>query len=212
MKKVLVLCNDFPPLNSIGAQRPYSWFLYLPEHSLHVTVVTKSWLAKSEMPQHVQAATAKSVETTKSTVLIRVPDENSPVALFIKQFGYQKLSTLRKFLVFLEQLLKWIWAWWDKNRSIYVAAAELLSKEKFDVVITTGEPFILFKYGSKLKKQFAFKWIADYRDGWFHNHVSSVSKNPLKLLVRQWEKFLEKKYYAIIFRLVIIIFYYCYYN
>ena len=32
--KALILCNDFPPINSIGAERPYSWFLYFKENGI----------------------------------------------------------------------------------------------------------------------------------------------------------------------------------
>lgn len=192
MKKVLVLCNDFPPLNSIGAQRPYSWYKYLPEHNIHVTVITKNWVGKSGLPQHIQTHSGKVTEQDDVRLVIRVPDAPSPVAKHTTRFGTNRLSVVRKFLVFLEQLFKWKWAWWDKNRNIYTEAQVVLTQQKFDVVITTGEPFILFKYGSLLKRRFNFKWIADYRDGWYHNHVSSKSTNPLKKLIRKWEMVQEK--------------------
>ena len=41
--KVLVLCNDFTPLNSIGAQRPYSWFKYFKKYGAEITAITKNW-------------------------------------------------------------------------------------------------------------------------------------------------------------------------
>lgn len=192
MKKVLVLCNDFPPLNSIGAQRPYSWYKYLPEHNIHVTVITKNWADKSGLPQHIQTHSEKVTEQDDLRLVIRVPEAPSPVSIYVNRFGTNRLPALRKFLVFLEQLFKWKWAWWDKTRTIYTEAEQVLTRHKFDVVITTGEPFILFKYGSLLRRRFDFKWIADYRDGWYHNHVSSKSSNPLKKLIRQWEKVQEK--------------------
>ena len=41
--KALILCSDFPPLNSIGAQRPYSWFKYFKANGIDTTVITKYW-------------------------------------------------------------------------------------------------------------------------------------------------------------------------
>ena len=42
-KKILILCNDFPPVNSIGADRPYSWYKYFHEFNLYPIVITKNW-------------------------------------------------------------------------------------------------------------------------------------------------------------------------
>jgi hypothetical protein len=39
----LILCNDFPPINSIGAERPNSWYLYFNELGIHPVVITKNW-------------------------------------------------------------------------------------------------------------------------------------------------------------------------
>jgi hypothetical protein len=61
-------------------------------------------------------------------------------------------------------------------------------------VITTGEPFILFRYGYLLKSEFNVKWIADYRDGWYLNHVRSLQKDPLNKLIRKIELKFEKRY------------------
>ena len=45
--KALILCNDFPPLNSIGAQRPYSWYKYFKRYGIDVTVITQNWSKNS---------------------------------------------------------------------------------------------------------------------------------------------------------------------
>ena len=84
---------------------------------------------------------------------------------------------------------------YDTHVVLYNKAVKFLNREKVDVVITTGEPFILFKYGFLLKKKFGIKWIADYRDGWFHNHV----KQPgvLGRILHYYELHFEKKYISI---------------
>ncbi len=43
MTKVLIFAYDFPPYNSIGAQRPDSWWQYLPEFGYHPVIVTRHW-------------------------------------------------------------------------------------------------------------------------------------------------------------------------
>ena len=43
--KVLILCNDFPPVNSIGADRPYSWYNYFREFNIYPVIITKNWIS-----------------------------------------------------------------------------------------------------------------------------------------------------------------------
>ena len=43
MKKALIIAQDFPPLNSIGAQRPYSWYQYFPENNIYPIIFAKNW-------------------------------------------------------------------------------------------------------------------------------------------------------------------------
>ncbi|MDY0142688.1 MAG: hypothetical protein RBR97_12425, partial [Bacteroidales bacterium] len=40
-------------------------------------------------------------------------------------------------------------------------------------IIATGEPFVLFKYASKLNSKFNIPWIADYRDPWTQSSARS---------------------------------------
>jgi hypothetical protein len=47
MIKALILAHDFPPLNSIGARRPLSWYNYFYENGIYPVVITKDWGDKS---------------------------------------------------------------------------------------------------------------------------------------------------------------------
>ena len=69
----------------------------------------------------------------------------------------------------------------DVKREIYLKAKELCRKKSFDLILVTGEPFILFKYGHKISKEFGIPWIADYRDVWttlkFQKYYSMDNKS-----------------------------------
>ena len=73
--KVLIICNDFPPLNSIGGQRPYSWFKYFHEYGIQTTVITKNWIknvsSSDEILKNVKHQ--KFSENTKYGKIIKVP-------------------------------------------------------------------------------------------------------------------------------------------
>jgi glycosyltransferase involved in cell wall biosynthesis len=51
-------------------------------------------------------------------------------------------------------------------------AREILALEKIDIVITTGPPHSAHFAGLKLKKEFNFTWIADFRDPWTDLHYN----------------------------------------
>jgi len=194
--KVLILCNDFPPLNSIGAERPYSWFKYFKENGIEPIVITKHWI--SEVANPIDALNnindKKVFEDYELGDVIRVPHSFILSEKIIKKYGILRFIKYRKFITFIYKFLSFHSFYFDQHKYIYKEAVTYLKYNKVDVVITTGEPFILFKYGMKLKKRFDVKWIADYRDGWYLNHVTSISSNFLIKILR-WNEFrCERKY------------------
>ena len=195
--KLLILCNDFPPLNSIGAQRPYSWYRYLKEFGVEPIVISKNWKGFSSNQQEVLKNAGESkiiVEETEFGKIIRVPIELTISEKMLLKYGDNKYSLLRRFLTLLYRLLRFPFFYFDSNKNIYKAAKEYLSQNRVDAVITTGEPFILFKYGYRLNKEFSIPWIADFRDGWYLNYVMRNQSGMLLKLLRKWEYQFEKKY------------------
>jgi hypothetical protein len=195
--KALILCNDFPPLNSIGAQRPYSWYIYFKKYGIDVTVITKNWSKKSATVYDVLSITEDNItseEITEYGTIIRVQRfQNIADILFVK-YGDSKFVLLRKFLSFLYKIFSFAFFFFDKHRNIYSESRKYLQKNKVDYVITTGEPFILFKYGYLLRKKFHIQWIADYRDGWYHNHKFDYRKDIVNKILRIYEFYFEKRY------------------
>ena len=41
MKKVLIFAHDFPPLTSIGAMRPESWYNHFSDYGLFPIIITQ---------------------------------------------------------------------------------------------------------------------------------------------------------------------------
>lgn len=191
-KKILILCNDFPPINSIGAERPYSWYLYFKEFGLDPVVITKNWTTNGNNPFN-QVGKNRLVEKTNEGVIIRAQSHLTPSHYFFRLFG-KRLSFFRKGLTFIEKILAFQLSFLDQHISIYNEARRYIKANKIDLIITTGEPFLLFKYGYLLKKEFNIKWIADYRDGWSLNHVRSVKKDILNSFIWKNEFKFEKKY------------------
>ena len=190
--KALILCNDFPPINSIGAERPYSWFLYFKENGIEPIIITKNWTSSGNSTFN-QVSKKTIREQTKNGLLIKTGFRLTP-SLFWREIFKNKFSTIRKALSLLDKIFSFIVMNFDNSRGIYFEADKYLANHDVDIVITTGEPFILFRYGYLLKNKYKIKWIADYRDGWFLNHVTSLNKSFIFKSLRKYEFYFEKKY------------------
>ncbi|MEI6346630.1 MAG: N-acetyl sugar amidotransferase [Bacteroidota bacterium] len=190
MKKALILAYDFPPYVSVGGLRPYNWYKYLHLYGVEPTVVTRQWsnengnhldyISKSEMDYTI-------IEKSELGSIIRTSYAPNFANRLMLKYGESKFRLLRKSVSGYFELIQWLSNSGPKSQ-LYFAAKNYLKENKVDVIIATGDPFILFKYASKLSKEFEIPWIADYRDPWTHN--KSNSKN---LFLKIWNYYFEKK-------------------
>jgi glycosyltransferase involved in cell wall biosynthesis len=160
--RILILAYDFPPLNSIGAKRPWSWYRYLPEFGYHPVVVTRQW-------DESISAKGVVVEGDGRSTIIRVPYRSNLRDRMLARFGEQRFSLLRRMLTAYYSIAQYFTFVGDNRAGIYHAAAEHLQKHPCHAIIATGEPFVLFRYAKKLSERFNIPWVADYRDGWSTN-------------------------------------------
>lgn len=195
--KALIICHDFPPLNSIGAQRPFHWFKNLKKYGIEPTVVTKNWPKQASTVSEVFKTDGMGetvIENLPEGKIIRVPIEHIIPERMIARYGINKYVLIRKSLTFLYKTLAHVFFVFDRNALMYKAAKAELKKEKYDIIITTGEPWIVFKYAYLLKKEFGICWITDYRDGWFINQEHAMRTGFFHQLMRHYEYYFEKKY------------------
>ena len=172
MKKALILAYDFPPFNSIGAQRPYSWLKYFREFGLDPIVVTRHWDIEITGPddcnlpsKHIRV----TEETNKYGKIIRAPFFPS---LRDRLISKTVLPTVlfRKVLSVWQLLTEHFIASSDNKRPILETAKAYLKNNDVDVIIACGEPFVLFRYAAELSQEFNTPWVGDYRDGWSTNY------------------------------------------
>jgi len=194
--KVLILCNDFPPLNSIGAYRPYSWFKFFKKYNVEVVVITKNWQKGYSSDQEIaQNVTEQSTfSELPEGIIIRVSQSQLFTEKLFAKWGSKRFVLFRKGLTFLFKIFSFLHPKFDKHFPIYLTAKKFLSENEVDYIIATSEPFILFKYAHNLSKEFNVKWVADYRDGWFHDHTTNFKKDIFTKLLQYYELFFEKLY------------------
>ena len=68
----------------------------------------------------------------------------------------------------------------------------LSTNPDINLMLISGSPFHLFKFGYKLKKKFGINWIADYRDDWNTNEL--VQHNAFKTFIQKVSKRNEIKW------------------
>lgn len=169
MKKALILAFDFPPYASVGGQRPYSWFRHFKENGFDPTVITRHWDEDFSDPNYFIKPSSKREEEedrSKWGTIVRVPYSASFRDKLVLKYGMKKLVLFRRILSLLGSILKFVSFRFDNSSEIFRAADQCLKTEKYDWIIATGEPFILFRYAKRLSKKHKVKWVADYRDCW----------------------------------------------
>lgn len=192
MKKALILAYDFPPYNSIGGQRPKAWYQYFRSFGLEPIVVTRHWDVEITKPEDCYLPSVNQSVVIKDTEhgrVIRVPFNPKLRDRLIAKSGIIASMT-RRLLSLLSLLFEHHLSIFDNKRSIYYEADKLLKAEKFDYIIATGEPFVLFSYAAKLSKKHRVPWIADYRDGWSTNY--NAERGIGKLINSVWLRRIEK--------------------
>lgn len=190
MKKILILAYDFPPYVSVGGLRPFSWFRYLPEFGAFPIVVTRQWSNKyaNHLDYVAPSDTTETIyEENNQGLIIRTPfTPNFSNRLLIK-YGDSKFNLLRKGVSVFYDYGQFVFPIGPKS-IIYTEAEKYIQNNKVDIIIATGEPYILFEYASKLSKKYNVPWIADYRDPWTQD---KSRKN--KGFSQKCDAYLEKK-------------------
>jgi hypothetical protein len=194
--RVLLIAYNFPPFIRASSMRTMGWFKNFSDN-IEITVVTRKWDkntvydVKNYFQEDEKGIEIEIVNDHKR--IIRVPNRYN---LYFK-IKYNKLLGKFKFnklLTFLELLLKWFpFVNLENERSLYYEARKELLKNQYDWVITSGEPFVLFKYALLLKKEFGVKISLDYRDGFSTNMFRNMSPNFLESLTIKLDRVFERK-------------------
>lgn len=189
MKKVLILAYDFPPYVSVGGLRPYSWYKYFKEFGLYPIVVTRQWGNKYGNQLDYVAPSESSETLTEETefgTLIRTPYKPIMSHRLLIKYGENRFRLFRKIISAYFEIIQFLFYIGPKSQ-IYLGAKSFLERQKVDLIIATGEPFVLFKYASDLSSKYNIPWLADYRDLWSLNNDRSNNR-LIKFIYHKIEK------------------------
>lgn len=190
MKKVLILAYDYPPYVSVGGLRPFSWVKYMNEFGVFPVLITRQWgnkygnsldyIAAGESPETI-------VENSDKSAVFKTPYFPKLSHRLLLKYGDSKFGVLRKILTSFYEFGQYIFVIGPKS-NLYLEAEKYMTKNKIDLIVATGEPYILFRYAAKLSRKFDIPWIADYRDPWTQDKKRREIGIP-----EFWDAFQEKK-------------------
>lgn len=190
MKKVLILAYDFPPYVSVGGLRPYNWLKYLKEFDVEPIVITRQWgnTYGNEL-DYIAPSKRQDVvtEVLEYGTIIRTPYKPNLSNRLLLKYGENRFRILRKAISAYYEFAQYFFITGPK-KELYTVARAYLKKNPVDVIIATGDPFILFSYASKLNKEYKIPYIADYRDLW-----SNSGDYDTNFLLKKYNEFCEKR-------------------
>lgn len=171
MIRLLILAYDFPPYVSVGGLRPYSWFKYCHQFGIYPIVVTRQWANKAgNTLDYIMPGYSDTIDENKTVygTTIRTPFKPNLANKILLKYGENKYRIIRKLVSIYYEFFQFLFPIGSKQK-IFEAADDFLKQNKVDCIIATGDPFILFKYASKLSDKYSIPWIADYRDPWIQD-------------------------------------------
>ncbi len=196
MKKLLLISYYFPPCGGAGVQRWLRIIKWLDKLGWDISVITTN---NGDYP------------VIDDSLIDKVPNSVKIYRTKTPVFGnfYKKVSGDKKNIPFgsletssNDSLLKIILFWirinliipdarliW--NKYAYKQAKELLTNDKFDIVLTTAPPHSTHLVGNKLKRNFNITWVTDFRDPW--SEIMYLQLAGQSKISRSINKYLEKK-------------------
>ena len=194
--KILIICNDYPPLNTVAAERPLGWVQHLPALGFQLTVITKDWKGPETDPRAwiFGKASQQTREESPSVTIIRVPNKMTPTDWMIRKWGWNTAGTLRKAFTFLWNAGSFFSDTFDRHAHLHAAAKDYLQSHSVDLILATANPWQNFRHAARLSKTFDIPWVADYRDGWYLSQETIRRKGWVHRLVRALEWNRENKF------------------
>ncbi|MFG1604183.1 glycosyltransferase [Actinoplanes sp. NPDC049265] len=197
---MLYLSFYFPPSRASGVFRARATANHLAEKGWDVTVHT----APREFFEHyLDGASDPALETTidPRVRVVRPAMNMFPFEQDIRRFStmrrnfptaMQNLYNLAQRRIFQEPYLGWM-------PSVLNTAMRQHMRDKFDLVLATGNPFVSFAAAHELGRWFKVPYVVDYRDAWTFNQFTETVRFPEGGHVMRWEEKVLRRASEVVF-------------
>lgn len=157
MKTILLICYWFPPINIIGALRPYEQAKFLADNGYQVIVVCASFPKEDKVIY---------VEESKNLKVIRY-DDNKLSSLLLPNLRGGIDNLLVRGIKFAFRRIFFPDQFVLNKRKILELVDDVIKKEgKPSLIISSALPFSMHTIACQISKKYQINWIADHRDLW----------------------------------------------
>ena len=182
--KVLIVSYYWPPSGGSGVQRWLYFTRYLKNLGVQTEVVTidPEEAAYSVIDSSLtQLVDDISTHKTKGGFQLLklysfLKSGNTKSSIPVGNLGNKKKSTFDTFASQIRANLFIPDARIGWNKQALPVIKELISKNKFDYIITTGPPHSTHLIGLEIQKEYGVKWLADFRDPWREVYYNTLFK------------------------------------
>ncbi|MEO7049095.1 MAG: glycosyltransferase [Ferruginibacter sp.] len=195
MKKILVLSYYFAPCNLTPAERVYSFAKYFNDMGYYPVIVTRNWDIPINHARDEYKPTGNKIihEKKDDFEVYYLPFRPGLKGRLFKKYYGTKYYFIYLFITFIYGIGENFSSAFTPFRSFYRHCNKLLSENNdIKLMLISGGPFHLFKFGYRLKKKYGIKWVADYRDDWNTNELVHINK--FKILIQKISKYNELKW------------------
>jgi len=197
MKKVLFVTTFFFPQNRVPVLRVGQWVKYLAKNDYDVIVLTTKkynfvgpFGLNENLPDNVEVMEVDFLPRFLNRLLDKRTRNGNIHFKVEREEGAPGNYDLK---LFVRRLRNYIGSLFDIH-DLWIAPAfregiKILEKHKIDCIISSYSPPAVHIVAHKLKKRYPnIQWIADFRDLWAYNHISSA-----KGILGVYEKYRERK-------------------
>jgi glycosyltransferase involved in cell wall biosynthesis len=181
--RALVVSYAFPPWGEVGGLRILNFCRRLPQYGIDPVVLT--------VKEECYDSRDNSVSVPSDLTVVRTGVITNPLDWYgkvkpgaaptpngqrpSKDRAPAKPSRLRRDVLAALHIPDRYWGWYWPALS---AAGDLLRREKFDVVFSSGPPWIPHLIARQIKHQYRIPWLADFRDPWAILSHGNVERPP----------------------------------
>ena len=194
VKKILIISYFFPPCNLTASQRVSSWAKHLNKSGYYPIVITRKWERHVQSFKDCHYSTSDGLDIEKHD---HYEVHYTPYKANLRDCLHtqNKFSMLKRILSLFEIVFQNFSFSACPFSNIY-DHANVLIQEKQDIsaIIVSGNPFIQFRFGYHLNKNYNIPWVADYRDAWTTSTINNIGGHKFNSLINKYHRFFEKKW------------------
>jgi len=188
--RILIITEFFPPKNTIGSLRLYSFAKYWQKAGHDITVLTTVKPPKNtDLNFNMDAFTIIAIPIP---FVSRLSLSNPKLDSSLKDKKKSVLGILVKIFIAIRLKTGCFITHFPNFTDLWsIKAFGFVNADNYDLVLSSGGPYSVHRVGLKLKKQNSkIKWIVDWRDPW------TMDPNTKGLFIfRQYERYLENKFH-----------------